>query len=547
MHEPENSAPLNEAEEELGASAAPLAEQGQFPDLKIYGYQILEKLSARSDGTRVTYLAKEIKSARAVVIKEWHLPAAPTQLLSQTVSRSQDYASYLPEIGQLHQLDHPNIPPYFNSFPTATGFCLVRAYQPGVSLAQLGSLPPVDIKLIADAVLQILIHLQALAPIVIHQNIKPENIIVNTDERLTVYLVDFGLHSPGSSQPIAGTPGFMPPEQLVDGKLTPSADIYSLGVTLICLLTGTTSDRAPSLFDERFVPHFRRHIPPNTPTQLVETLAKMVDPDESNRFTNAAVAQNPALELSPKKRPSEPPRPAPTSTESHRIAIVKPRKKIKWWYWGLGISGLLLALSYILSQFVFNEPAELSPEQITKNQQLIKKAAYVASDRGRLLTEKRCIGCNLSGQAFPKADLTGVQLSQSKLTGTNFANANLKLAILRDVDLSEANLTQANLQQAAIYGAKLLGTNLAGANLRDAKLIYANFKGASLQKANLTNANLQSAELSQVDLSDANLTGADLSLADLSGANLRRAIVTGANLTTTKLTGATMPDGSIHP
>jgi uncharacterized protein YjbI with pentapeptide repeats len=536
MNESENSAPLTGSEEKVQANAAPLASQQDFPDLKIYGYQILEKLSERADRTRVTYLAKEIKSARAVVIKEWHLPAARM--------RSQDYASYLPEIGQLHQLDHPNIPPYLNSFPTATGFCLVRTYQPGVSLAQLGSLPPVDIKLVSDAVLQILSHLQQLEPSVAHQNIKPENIIVNTDEQLMVYLVDFGLCSPGSSHPIAGTPGFIPPERLAEDKLTTSGDIYSLGVTLICLLTGTTTDRAQSLFDERSVPHFRRHVPPNTPTQLVETLTKMVDPNEGKRFATAAIAQNPTGEIAAKKRPTEPPRPAPTSSS---IEIVKPRKKINWWYLGLGIGGLLFTLAYILSQFVFNEPPELSPEQIAKNQQLIKKAAYITSDRGRLLNEKRCIACNLSGQAFPKADLTGVELSQSKLNNTNFANANLKLAILRDVDLSEANLTQANLQQAAIYGAKLLGTNLVGADLSNANLIYTNFKGANLGRANLTKANLQSAELTQADLSDANLTGADLSLADLSGANLRRAIVTGAKLDGAKLTGAIMPDGSIHP
>jgi uncharacterized protein YjbI with pentapeptide repeats len=537
MNESENSAPHTESEEEVRASAAPLAER-EFPDLKIYGYQILDKLSERSDGSRVTYLAMEVKSHRAVVIKEWRLPAAR--------GSAQDYASYLPEIGQLHQLDHPNVPPYLNSFPTATGFCLVRAYEPGVSIAQLGSLPPVDIKRVLDKVLQILSDLQTLEPIVIHQNIKPENIIVNTDEHLMVYLVDFGLYSPGSSHPIAGSPGFIAPELLTEGKLTPSSDIYSLGVSLICLLTGTTSDRASTLFDDRFFPQFNRLIPPNTPTHLVETLTKMVAPYESNRFANAALANNPTIELSPKKRPSEPPRPAPVATSSD-LAIVKPRKKIKWWYWGLGISGLLLAIAYILSQFVFNEPDELSPEQIAKNQQLIKKAAYVASDRGRLLTEKRCIACNLSGQAFPNADLTGVELSQAKLNATNFANANLKLAILRDVDLSDANLTGANLQQAAIYGAKLIGTNLTGANLTNAKLIYANFKGASLQRANLTNADLQSAELPQVDLSGANLTGADLSLADLTGANLRRAIVTKANLEGAKLTGATMPDGSIHP
>jgi serine/threonine protein kinase len=173
MNESENSLPPNKSGDEVRASVAPMAEW-EFPDLKIYGYQILDKLSERSDGSRITYLAMEVKSQRAVVIKEWRLPAAR--------GRAQDYASYLPEIGQLHQLDHPHIPPYLNSFPTATGFCLVRAYEPGISIAQLGSLPPVDIKRVSDKVLQILSDLQTLEPIVIHQNIKPENIIVNTDD-----------------------------------------------------------------------------------------------------------------------------------------------------------------------------------------------------------------------------------------------------------------------------------------------------------------------------------------------------------------------------
>ncbi len=537
MNESENSLPLAGSQAQPQASISSQPEQRDFPDLKIYGYQVLEKLSDRTDRTRTTYLARDIKSDRAVVVKEW-------RLRSHTSSRSQDYASYLPEIGRLHQLDHPHIPPYLNSFPTATGFCLVRAYQSGVSLAQLGSLPPVDIQRVADAVLQILIHLQALEPSVVHQNIKPENIIVNTDEHLMVYLVDFGLYSLGSSHPIAGTPGFIPPEQIAAGKLTANSDIYSLGVALICLLTGTTTAEVQSLFDDRFSLHFDRLVPLNTPTRLVATLAKMVEPDERQRYPDAATALTSALEPALKKRPPDLSKPVPKPPISD---LVTSHKKNKWWYWGLGIAGLLITIVYILRQFVFTEPAELTSEQIAKNQQLVKRAAYVASDRGRLLTEKRCIGCNLSSQDFTTAELTGAVLSQSNLIGANFTNANLKLAILRDVDLSDANLTQANLQQAAIYGAKLVGARLVGTNLSNSQLIYANFKGASMSKANLTNANLQFAELPLVDLSDANLTGADLSDADLSKSNLRRAVMTRTKLNGTKLTGATMPDGSIHP
>ncbi len=538
MNESENSSPLTGSDELPHASTTSLGEQSDFPDLKIYGYQILEKLSEREDGKRITYLAKEVKSDRAVVIKQWRLP--------DSQSLSLNYASYLPEIGRLQQLEYPNIPPYLNSFPTATGFCIVRAYQSGVSLAELKTLPPGDIDCVADAVLKILVYLQQLEPIVIHQNIKPENIIVNTEQELMVYLVDFGLCSLRSiSQPIAGMPGFIPPEQLSEGALTPSTDIYSLGVSLICLLTGTPTAKAHSLLTDRFQLQFQHLVPQNTPTRLLDTLAKMVAPEERQRYPDAASASNPTIELSPRH-----PQPADSSPQSNNItSFKKPRRriKLKWWYWAIGASVIILGINLILRQFVFTEPEELSPAQIAKNQKIVKEAAFVASDRGKIITEKRCIGCDLRGQDFAKADLTGVVLTQSKLNGANFTNANLKLAILRDVDLSDANLTQADLQQAAFYGAKLIGTRLVSANLTNSKLIYANLKGASMQKANLTNANLQAAELPQVDLTNANLTGADLSDADLTGANLRRATLTGAKLTGTKLTGATMPDGSIHP
>ncbi|WP_373543298.1 pentapeptide repeat-containing protein [Chamaesiphon sp.] len=92
---------------------------------------------------------------------------------------SPDYANYLPEIDRLQQIDHLNIPRYLHSLATPTGFCVVRAYQPGISLAEIGELPPSDLKLVAAAVLEILKYLHQLMPAILHQNIKPENIIVN--------------------------------------------------------------------------------------------------------------------------------------------------------------------------------------------------------------------------------------------------------------------------------------------------------------------------------------------------------------------------------
>jgi uncharacterized protein YjbI with pentapeptide repeats len=504
----------------------------ELPDLNVYGYQVLEELSTHADGQRISYIAKDLKSdsskerlgQQLVVIKAW-------KMLDRE-SPSLDYATYLPKIELLQKLDYPNIPRYLHSFATPTGFCLVREYQPGVSLAEIGTLPASDIKLIARAVLKILAHLQQMHPIVIHQNIKPENIIVDTEQKLQVYLVDFGLQSMSDAHTILSTPGFIPPEQLSNRQLTSASDIYSLGVTLICLLTGITTDQAQNLLDKNYCPQFKHLLPDKTHPKLITWLEKMVEPNYQRRYLDAASARNPIADL-------------PTKPAKIGIINFSPSKKGEWVRWGIA-AGILVSLAVILRQFVFTDSGEVNPADIARNQAITKQAEFEESDRGKLLKEKQCIGCKLDRQDFAKAQLSGASLNQSSLTGANFSTANLSLAIFRDADLSQANFSKANLRQAALYGAKLIGTDLSGADLSKAKLVYAKLKGALMRKANLTQADLKFAELQQVDLSNANLTSANLSSADLSYANLRHANLTGAQLGGANLAGATMPDGSIH-
>jgi uncharacterized protein YjbI with pentapeptide repeats len=517
MNEPDNFSPI--------AGSANQVVSDDLPDLKIYGYQVSEKLSECVDRGIITYLARDIKFSRLVVIKKWgectsdrHLP-------------SLDYANYLPEIERLRQLDYLNIPRYLDSFATPTGFCLVRAYQSGVSLAELSPLPPSDIKLVADAVLTILRHLHSLEPALVHQNLKPENIIANTETELTIYIVDFGLHPDGHTN--TGTPGFIPPQQLFNLGTTPTSDIYSLGVSLICLLTGTATSQAQSLFDDSYHLQFRHLLPANTDSNLIMWLETMVETQPQLEQLDPVSNHIPTANL-PLERP-----------EIHSL-FNSTKPKIRWLRWGLAIS-LLLGFVLLVRQLLFADGQELSPAQIARNQSLAKQAEFAASDRGRLLKEKRCIGCKLDRQNFAKAELSGAVVPQSSLSGANFSNANLTLAIFQDVDLSGANLSKANLRQAALYGANLIGANLVGADLSNAKLIYANLKGSSLRDANLSNADLKFARFQQVDLRNANLTGADLSNADLSYTNLQKAILVGVKLEGTILTGAIMPNGSIHP
>jgi uncharacterized protein YjbI with pentapeptide repeats len=489
----------------------------ELPDWIDYGYHLLEKLGTHDDDVRCTYLAIESESQRLVVIKEW---------------RDAVYAEYLPAIELLKQLNYPNIPRYLNSFTTPTGFAIVREYQKGTSLDKLGSLPPSDIQLIAKAVLKILGYLQQLQPIFIHGNIKPENIIVDTQEQLRVYLIDFRLFPIGNSHLEDETPGFIPPEQLFNRPLTSASDLYSLGIALICLLTGTTTETAPQLLDRDYRPQFKHLLPNNVHPKLIAWLEKMVEPNYQRRYLDAVSASESIGTIS-LERPQG-------------MMIIGLAQKSKWVPWGIG-AGIAIVIALLLRQFVFvAEPDEKSPAQIARDRAIGKQAEFEASDRGKLMKEKRCIACHLDNTNFSKAELSGALLDQSSLNGTDFSDANLNLAIFRDADLTRANFNRANLHKAAFYGAKLLGADLRSANLSGSKLVYAKLKGAWLRDTNLANADLKFAELQQVDMTNANLTSADLSNADLSYTNLTRAKLVGAKLDGTILTGATMPDGSMH-
>ncbi|MEG3899864.1 MULTISPECIES: serine/threonine-protein kinase [unclassified Microcoleus] len=254
-----------------------------FPDFSTDGYQIEKELGHNSLGGRVTYLAKNTNTQKLVVIKQFQF--------AQLGASWAEYEAYEQEIKVLQKLDFPGIPRYLDSFQTDSGFCMVQEYKNAESAVARTFSPP-DIKQIAIATLEIIAYLQSQKPPVIHRDIKPENLLI--DEELNVYLVDFGFARLGggniaASSVVKGTMGFMPPEQMFNRELTKGSDLYGLGITLICLLTGTKSADVGNLIDANYGIHFRHLVPP-LQQGWMNWLERMVAPRLQDRYPSAADA-----------------------------------------------------------------------------------------------------------------------------------------------------------------------------------------------------------------------------------------------------------------
>ncbi|MGV2827792.1 serine/threonine protein kinase [Myxosarcina sp. GI1(2024)] len=256
-----------------------------FPDLTTYGYCIEGELGHNREGGRITWKATKLADRRTVAIKQF--------CFATTDSSWSGYQAYEREIELLSKLQHPGIPEFIESLETERGFCLIQEYKDAPKLSDFRQLNLEEIEQVLLQVLDILIYLQEQTPPIFHRDLKPENILIG--DRLQVYLVDFGFASLGSKEAsvssiFKGTPGFMPPEQIATP--TTASDLYSLGVTAICLLTQKKSWQISELAseDNPYQLEFKSHLPPLS-RQFVNWLEKMVRPQASKRFPNAAAAK----------------------------------------------------------------------------------------------------------------------------------------------------------------------------------------------------------------------------------------------------------------
>ena len=127
----------------------------------------------------------------------------------------------------------------------------------------------------------------------LHRDIKAHNVMLAEDGR--VVLMDFGAGrdaDDGSSSDLAGTPLYLAPEVLAGGPATPQSDIYSLGILLYHILTGSYPARSTAVEDVRLA-HQRnqrlrlRTVRPDVRQPLARVIGRACDPRPERRYATA--------------------------------------------------------------------------------------------------------------------------------------------------------------------------------------------------------------------------------------------------------------------
>src|SRR5437588_87388 len=208
---------------------------------RLGNYEILEEIGR--GGMGVIYRARQRHSRRIVAVK---------RVLSYHSDSRETLARFRREAQAAASLDHPNILPIYEVSESDDGLPFFSMkFAPGGTLQQvapaLRNSPRQCVTLVAKVARAVeFAHSKGI----LHRDLKPANILL--DARRAPLVSDFGLakwldttSDVTRTLTIFGTPGYIAPEQLNGRKLTPAADVYSLGAILFNLLAG----RPPFLGD----------------------------------------------------------------------------------------------------------------------------------------------------------------------------------------------------------------------------------------------------------------------------------------------------------
>ena len=240
-------------------------------------YRIIEPLGSGGFGT--VYLAEDTWIDKRVAIKVPH-------------RQGLDFGELLREPRLLASLNHPNIVTVITAEKQDNVFFIVMEYVPGETLENIiANKGALELPVALDYTCQIANAVEhAHKQGVIHRDLRPANVFVT--ERGLLKVGDFGtsrfLEIAAHGTTVIGSPPYMAPEQF-EGRAVFASDIYSLGVTMYQMLTGSLpyDTPAPSELDrlrrgELVSPARLRN--PSIPKAIDDIIMKALAPDVVSRY-----------------------------------------------------------------------------------------------------------------------------------------------------------------------------------------------------------------------------------------------------------------------
>ena len=253
-------------------------------------YQIMSLLGSGGMGT--VYMATDLELDEIVALKV---------LRREAVSAPGALEMFRREVKLARLVTHPNVARTYDIGESDGQRYLTMEYIDGVSLARQLEINGVPTVTRAIEILSgICDGLQAAHQVgVVHRDLKPENILIGKEGR--VVITDFGVARPIESGSATvtmgltvGTPAYMSPEQVEARRdVDHRADIYSFGVLMFELLTGTlpfVADSPLAVAAARLIrpaPDIRT-VRADVPTPMAEIVMKCLERDRDKRIGSAA-------------------------------------------------------------------------------------------------------------------------------------------------------------------------------------------------------------------------------------------------------------------
>jgi tetratricopeptide (TPR) repeat protein len=265
------------------------------PGSQIGRYKLLHTLG--EGGMGIVYLAEQKHPIRRQVALKVIKPGMDSKRI---------IARFEAERQALALLDHPNIAHVHDAGTTEAGRpYFVMEYVKGLSIIEHCDRHKLTVEDRLNLFRQICLAVHhAHQKGIIHRDIKPSNILVSTqDDKATPKIIDFGV-AKAIAQPLTertlateesqllGTPEYMSPEQadMASEDIDTRSDIYSLGVLLYVLLTGTLpfdSDTLRTGGIER-IRRVIRETDPKTPSTRLSNLGEEAQKVARSRRTDIA-------------------------------------------------------------------------------------------------------------------------------------------------------------------------------------------------------------------------------------------------------------------